>query len=497
MSTSDPAPSSRPTARLAEWIAGLRREHVPEAAGAHAKLCLLDALGCGLFGSRRPWGRISAEVAMELSPHGAASLWGRAGRCGADAAALANGTATHGFELDDVHLRSMLHPGAVTIPAAFALAEAYRKSPAEFLTAVVAGYEVGLRVGIAAGIGHGLRGYHTTGTVGTIAATAAAANILGLDAGAAADALGIGATQCAGLYGARMGAMTKRFHAGRAAQSGVIAAALARRGFTGSRTALEQPAGGFFSTLCDGADPEAACRELGSRWELLEVGFKAYASCASTHTTVDAIDRLMQRGVTAANLARLRIFMSRKGRDNVGWKYVPAGVVAAQMNGHYTAAVKLLDGAVFIEQFDESRLADPSVMAMIERIRIEHEPAFDAGGAAMRHAVRVQAELADGRTLSETVEQRRGSSKYPLTREEIERKFRGLAKVAVSGPTAETIIDFVDRLDELDDMERLAALLRGSGSGAPSPARVAATPVAKFEACCESLDGEGSDGRKK
>lgn len=451
---------SRLTARLAEWIAGLRREHVPEAVWAHAELCLLDALGCGLFGSRQPWGRISAEVAAELSPNGPASLWGRASRCGADAAAMANGTATHGFELDDVHLRSMLHPGAVTIPAALALAEADRKSPAEFLTAVIAGYEVGLRVGIAAGMGHGLRGYHATGTVGTIAATAAAANVLGLTAEAATDALGIGATQCAGLYGARMGAMTKRFHAGRAAQSGVLAALLARRGFTGSRTALEQPTGGFFSTLCDGADAEAACQDLGSRWELLEAGFKAYASCASTHTTVDAIGRLMQRGLTAANLVRLRIFMSKKGMNNVGWKYVPAGVVAAQMNGHYTAAVKLLDNAVFIEQFEESRLADPAVMALIERISIEHDPALDAGGAAMRHAVRVEAELAGGRTLSETVEQRRGSSRYPLSRQEVEDKFRRLAQTAVTPAAADEIVHLVGRLEDAPDMEPLAALLR-------------------------------------
>lgn len=460
MQAPDWSDGSRVTARLGEWIANLRRAHIPDAVWAHAKLCLLDALGCGLFGSRQPWGRISGEVAAELSPNGPASLWGRGSRCGADAAAMANGTATHGFELDDVHLRSMLHPGAATIPAAFALAEAYGKSPGEFLTAVIAGYEIGLRVGIAAGLGHGLRGYHTTGTVGTLAAAAASANLLGLTAEAATDALGIGATQSAGLHGARTGAMSKRFHAGRAAQSGVLAALLARRGFTGSRTALEQPFGGFFSTLCDGVDAAAACQELGSRWELLEVGFKAYASCASTHTTVDALDRLMQRGLTASNLARLRISMSKKGKSNVGWEYVPAGVVAAQMNGYYTAAVKLLDGAVFIEQFAESRLADPAIMALIGRISIEHDPALDAGGAAMRHAVRVKAELTDGRTLSESVEQRRGSSRYPLSRPEIESKFRRLAQTAVTPAAADEIVHLVDRLEDAPHMERLAALLR-------------------------------------
>ena len=390
---------------------------------------------------------------------------------------MANGTATHGFELDDLHLRASMHPGAVTIPAAFALAEAYGKTPGAFLTAIITGYEVGLRIGIAVGLGHGLRGHHTTGTVGTLAAAAAGANLLGLSAEAATDALGIAATQAAGLHGARTGAMSKRFHAGRAAQSGILAAVLAKRGFTGSRTALEKSFAGFFSTMCDTVDAPAAYAELGSRWELTEVGFKAYASCGSTHTTVDAIDRLMQRGVAADNLRELRIFMSRKAVSNVGWKYVPAGVVAAQMNCYYTSAVKLLDGAVFIEQFDESRLADPAVMALIQRIRIAHEPAFDAGGAATRHAVRVEAELNDGRVCTESIDQRRGTSKYPLTREDIERKFRGLAKVALPAAAVEKIIELVARLDELNDMEPLAALMRGAEIESPASMRVAPIPA--------------------
>ena len=450
------------TSRVSGWISSLRRSDIPAPAWAHAKLCLLDGLGCALFGSQQPWGRIAADTALELSPGGRASLMGREARCGVDAAAMANGTATHGFELDDIHLKAAMHPGAVTIPAALALAEAYRKTPAQFLTAIVAGYEIALRIGMAIGLAHGLRGHHTTGTVGTLGAASVGANLLGLDAERTSDAIGIAATQAAGLHGARTGAMSKRFHAGRAAQSGILAAVLAMRGMTGSRTALEQPFGGFFSTLCDEVDYDMVTAELGSRWEIMEVGFKAYASCGSTHTTIDAIDHLMKRGLTAGDLKELRVFMSRKAVSNVGWKYVPGGVVAAQMNGHYTSAVKLLDGDVFVEQFAESRLADPRTLALIERIRISHDPVFDAGGAGTRHAVRVEAELTSGKVLTEHVEQRRGSSRFPLTRTDIERKFRGLAKVALPAESAEKILGLVEKLDELDSMEPLLALLRGS-----------------------------------
>ena len=167
------------TRKLSEWVASVTPADIPAPAWAHAKLCLLDGLGSALFGSQQPWGRIAADTALELSPGGRASLLGRNARCGVDAAAMANGTAMHGFELDDIHLRASMHPGAVTIPAALALAEAYWKAPAAFLASIVAGYEVGLRIGIAVGLAHGLRGHHTTGTVGTLAAAAVGANLLG------------------------------------------------------------------------------------------------------------------------------------------------------------------------------------------------------------------------------------------------------------------------------------------------------------------------------
>src|SRR5262249_30347064 len=149
----------------------------------------------------------------------------------------------------DAHVSSSLHPGAVTLPASLAIAEAKGASGADLMLALAAGYEVGLRIGVCAGITHSTSGYHVTGTAGAIRAAAAAASLLRLRPLQAAHALGIGATQAAGLYAARMGAMTKRFHAGRASQSGVLGAYLAERGFSGSLDEIEAPFGGFMSTL--------------------------------------------------------------------------------------------------------------------------------------------------------------------------------------------------------------------------------------------------------
>ncbi|MDE3194045.1 MAG: MmgE/PrpD family protein [Chloroflexota bacterium] len=449
------------TSVLARWSASLRYEDIPPAVREQAELCLLDGVGAALYGARQPWGRIAAEVATQLSGGGPATVWGTASTVSPSDAALANGTALHGFEIDDVHTRSLIHPGAVTIPAAVAVCEAEERDGRALLTAIVAGYEVGLRVGIAAGVGHGLRGYHPTGTVGCLAAGAAAASALGLSSEATMHALAVSATQAAGLYGARMGAMAKRLHAGRASQSGVLAALLAGRGFTGAADALEAPFGGFLSTLADVSGAAELTADLGTRWETLAVGFKMYAACASAHTIVDALDRLMRDGLRAAEVAHVTIRMSAVGASNVGWPYRPSGTVAAQMNGAYAAAVKLLDDEVFVDQYRDERLADPAVLEMIERIEIVHDGALDVGGAATRHGVVVVATERSGRTREAAVEQRRGSEHHPLSRDEIVLKFRRTAGASAPPERVAAIEEAIGGIAGLADVRRLGRLLAG------------------------------------
>jgi 2-methylcitrate dehydratase PrpD len=456
---SAPSNVSAVTPALGRWSSDLTLDQVPEPVVAHLKRCLLDSVGCGLYGALQPWGRIAGDVAVGFSGGGPSSLFGRSERVSASDAALANGTAVHGFEIDDAHVSSSLHPGAVTLPAALAVAQAQNATGAEMLASLIAGYEIGLRVGICAGVSHSTSGYHVTGTAGTLSAAAAAAKLLRLDATSTSHALAIGATQAAGLYAARLGAMTKRFHAGRAAQSGVLAAYLAAKGFTGSLDALEAPFGGFFSTMNGQHDPSTILAELGMRWETERVGLKAYAACASAHTTIDGVRELRRRGVNAENLARMTVKVSKKSAINIGWPYAPAEVITAQMNGQYAAAVTLLDGDAFIDQYTPERLADPAILAIIPRIQFVHDPEIDLGGAGKRHTVKIDAELTDGSRLGTAVEQRRGSSHYPLSDSEILEKFRRLARVSVDEHTAGELIDAVFSIDEAPTLERLAGLL--------------------------------------
>jgi 2-methylcitrate dehydratase PrpD len=452
--------NTEPTRALAQWASALTLADIPAAVQAHARLCLLDGLACALYGSQLEWGRIAAEAAVEMAPGGVATLWGHQARAGAAAAALANGTALHGFEIDDVHVRAMLHPTAVVLPAVLALAETETMSGGALLTAVVAGYEVGIRTGICAAIPHGARGFHATGTVGCVAAAAGAANLLRLDPDHAANAIGIGATQAAGLYCARAGAMTKRFHAGHAAQAGVIAGLMARRGFTGSQDVLEAPFGGFMSTLTENTDLSLLTEGLGETWETELIGFKIHAACASAHTIIDGLDALMQRGLTVDNLEHLTIHMTGKAARNVGWAYRPDGVVAAQMNGYFAAASKLRDGVVFAEQYADDKLTDPATLAIIERMRIVHDPMLDEGGTAKRHASRIEATLSNGERISVLTEQRRGSSHRPLTEDEIIGKFRILTANVLDTRTIEDLLDLVLRIETQPDITALSRLLQ-------------------------------------
>src|ERR1700730_5966969 len=169
----NPAPASV-TPRLGQWVSELTLASVPADVVAHLKLCVLDSIGCGLYGAAQRWGKIAGDVAVGFSGSGVSSLFGRAEKVSPPDAALANGTAVHGFEIDDAHVASSHHPGAVTLPAALAVAEAKAASGAELVVALVAGYEIGLRVGVCAGVTHSTSGYHVTGTVGAAAAAARA-----------------------------------------------------------------------------------------------------------------------------------------------------------------------------------------------------------------------------------------------------------------------------------------------------------------------------------
>jgi aconitate decarboxylase len=371
-----------PTARLAEFVAALKHQNLPPEVVRHMKLCLLDTIGCGVYGSTLPWGGIIAEFVRSRGGLPEASVWGDAAKIPAEAAVLANGTFVHGFEMDDLHPRSILHPGSVTMPVVIALAEARGGiSGRDALMAMIAGYEVGARVGMAVGAQHLRRGFHPTGTVGTFAAAAAASKALGLSAGLTVHALGIGGTQAGGLMAAQYSSMVKRMHAGRAGQSGVYGALLAERGFTGITDILEAQYGGFCTTYAEQPDMGSLTSGLGEIYETLNVGFKPYCCCGSNHTSLDGVKELLGRhNLMPGQIGQLRIYTTLATKMHVGWPYVPESITTAQMNLYYCVAALLADGKIFVDQFQQERLIDPVILNWIDKIEVIHDPELDAAG---------------------------------------------------------------------------------------------------------------------
>lgn len=458
------AGAAGPTALLAEFVAGLKFSDIPTSVVEHAKLAVLDTVGCGLFGSQLPWARILREVVGEHDRGREATVWGTPERVSVLHAPLLNGTFVHGFELDDLHKRSILHAGGVVVTTVFALAEAMGgASGQDLLTAIVAGYEAGARVGEAAGTAHLRRGFHPTGTHGAVAAAAAAARLLNLPPEQVVDALGTGASQGAGLMAAQFSSMVKRMHAGRAAQSGLYAALLAQRGFTGIRDVFENPYGGYLSTLSDDARLDIVTRGLGETWETAKVGFKWYPACGSCHTSIDAMLTLRrEHGVTADQVARIRVRCSSATKEHVGWDYVPDSITTAQMNLAYCAAVALLDGEVFVEQFRAERLRDPAILDLTRRVEVTASPEIDAMGPSYRHRVEVEIDLADGAQRSITVDHALGSDARPLSREAVLDKYRRLSETVLSPGESRALQDVLLSLETRTMADVAAGLARGA-----------------------------------
>jgi len=461
MSSNKPPLLADATRDLSHFGAALRYEDIPAEAVARIKLSLLDSLGCCLFGATLPWTRKVAELADAEGAKPVATLIGLGRKTSPALAALVNGTSGHAFELDDIHKESIVHAGSIATPVALGLAESKGKvSGRDLLTAMVAGYEIGHRVGNAATMSLFFRGFHPQGTSGTFVAAATAARMLNLNATQFQHALGMAGSQAGGLMAAQEGAMVKRFHSGRAAQSGVYAAQLASRDFTGILDALEAPYGGYLSTYSDKPNPSRLTDGLGKTWETLNVGYKPHASVTSIHSALDALSELMkEHGIKAGDIAKVETGLSPMTHVHCAWEYKAQGVTAAQMNLYYGMAVIALDGAAFTEQFREARLADPQILDFITRISAYVDPEIEKMGAPFRHASRVKITTRAGKVHEKLALHRRGSPENPLAPEEVIHKFRNVVAPCMSKTDAERIITTVDRCESIADINELAAIV--------------------------------------
>ncbi|RKF33373.1 MmgE/PrpD family protein [Paraburkholderia fungorum] len=449
------------THALASFAASLQFSDIPTSLVKRIKLHVLDGLGVCLHGAQLPWTKLLRDLALVEGGTPVAGLWGTGKRTSLTQAVLVNSTAGHAFEMDDIHKESVLHPNSIAVPVALALAEVRSGTRGrDVLTAIVAGYEVGLRVGNAATTALFLNGFHPQGTTGAFISAATAANLLRLDAKSAQHALGIAGSLGSGLMAAQEGAMVKRLHAGRASQSGLMAALLGARGFTGIENVLEVDYGGFLSSFSRDYCLDKLTQGLGSDWEAGKVGFKMYPNVTSIHTSLDALKQIISDGeLSARDIESIEVGCGHMTFVHTAWQYKPGGVTAAQMNLAYGMAMMALYGDVTAAHYDDSCIANADVLAFIPRIRAFEDPELEQMGPAYRHACRVSVRTFTGQVFKREVLARRGSPEDDVSPSEIERKFRSNVATCMSQRGAQRIVEIVANLEELPDLAELSDLL--------------------------------------
>ena len=305
-------------------------------------------------------------------------------------------------------------------------------------------------------------GFHNQGTTGVFVAAAAAARMLRLDAHQTQHALGIAGSQAAGLMAVQDGAMTKSFHSGRAAQSGVYAARLAQLDYTGIPDVLEAPYGAFFSSFVDDWSEPALTEGLGAEWHIRRVGFKPAPASNGSITAMTAIDTIMrEHGVAAADIETITAHVSDNTLHHCGWPYEAdriQSVLSAQLSLRYGLAVMALERNNGVSQFHESKIRSPEILKFIERIQVEHEPKFEGNNGKYRVACRLVVRLKNGTSHETTVLFRKGSPEDPMTGEELMEKFRTLTE-RISARRSGKIAKIVLHIEDCENLAELSQLL--------------------------------------
>jgi 2-methylcitrate dehydratase PrpD len=446
------------TSLVAEFVTKSRLDDCPEAALESARRAILDCLGVMLAGSVEPAARILQQVARAEGGMPLATVVGTGRRTGAVWAALCNGTAAHALDFDDTNFALMGHPSAPVLAAALAAGELALADGRAVLHAFLLGFEVETTLAEVINPPHYERGWHATCTLGTLGAAAAAARLLGLDGAQTRHALAVAASQSSGLK-ENFGTMTKPFHAGHAARSGVLSALMAREGWTASERALEGPQG-FFDVLGAGKKSLEPLATLGAPWKILTTGVavKPYPSCACTHSIIDsALEMRRVQGIRPEEIEDVTVGVAA-GVPRILIHSRPRTGLEAKFSAEFSAAAALTEGRVGVATFQDDRAQDPGIRRLMERVKVVVDP--EIPGDLERHMwTRFTVRLKDGRSATIAPRPVPGHPENPLSREALREKFVECARVVLPADRVDSVAQMVESLDACPDLRSLTAIL--------------------------------------
>lgn len=443
------------TAELSRYVSQTGWPDLPVPVRHEAKRALLNFFGTAISGSQQPAIDIVLDSMRELTPSNAAAVIGRKERCDLLTASFLNAASANIADFDDTHIPTIIHPTAPIAPAILAISERQHLNGEAFLTAFVLGVEIACRIGLALSPSHYRKGWHITATCGVLGAAFASAKALALSPEATTWAAGNAATQSAGLVEC-LGTMSKSLGVGNASRNGLWSALLAQRGFEAPATTLEG-AQGFFAVMGSGGDLAGIVEGLGTRWEILNNTYKPYACGVVINPVIDACLELRRQlaapghAPTESVISRVTVrgtplLLDRANRPNI------ETAREAQVSAQHLAAVALLHGAAGLQPVTDSTVSDRQIHALRERIDLVSDESIGLQSCV------VTLQHRDGRTLSSSVSQARGSLENPLTDKEIEEKFERLTDETISRTQREALVDAIWSLEEQSSVSRLLPL---------------------------------------
>jgi 2-methylcitrate dehydratase PrpD len=450
-----------PTQKLARFAVNLSPRQIPPEVFERAKDCVMDTVAVALYGSTKPWSQSVVELIRESGGKGRSTVLGQHWKAQAAQATLANGVMAHAFELDNVRQPGAgVHPGATAFLPALAIAEERKSNGKALLTAFVAGCEVMSRIGVAAGNSLETRGFHAPGLTGTFGAAVTAGRLLGLNQRQMINALGIAGSYSGGLLEfshCQEGAMVKRLHLGKAAEGGVTAALLAARGFAGPESVLEGKFG-FCRTFSDSPNLPRLTYRLGEEFETLNICIKRCACHINAHAPIEALHSLREeisfnpedvQQVVVAGIEKLVTHHAI---------YQPRDLMMAQYSIPFCIALSLYFDPTDPECFDEQKLKDKRVFAMMRRVRLQVDSEIEQ--KRWDRAARVTVHLKNRKRHSRLVVHFKGTPQNPLSRTEVEDKARKLTRSILSRLQTGRLLDVIGNLEKLPDVSSVGNLLR-------------------------------------
>ena len=438
------------TQALARYIVNARPADVPAPVEREAKRCLLHWIGCSIGGSREASVEVALAAVQDIAGTGAASVLGRSEKLDLAHAAFINGVSADVLSFSDTHPATLIHAGGVIGSAALAAAERTPTSGRDFLNALVVGFETACRVGLAIYPWHYNRGWHITGTAGIFGAAAAAGKILGLDEQRMVWALGIAATQSAGLR-EMFGSMCKNLHIGRAAQNGLTSALFAAKGFTSSSQSLEAPRG-FTRVLGDNPDLDRITRDLGQTFEIVHNTYKPYPCGVVIHPIIEGcVDLAAEHDLKATDIRSVALRCNPLVVELCG-KERPAVTLEAKLSVYHSAAAALVARRMTDLEYRSEYINRPDVLALRDKVKVTSD-------ASIREdETEVTVELGSGERHTSHVDHVIGSAERPMSDADMEQKFRGLTEPVLPRSQIDRLIDSCRNVTGLDDAAVLAQL---------------------------------------